>query len=443
MVQDVSEAAGAAAHAGPTAYGDRRAVRAWISYDWAISAFNTLVGTFIYNTYFMSAFAPNEDVGTALWSRGVIASAILIALLSPILGAVADKSGRRRRYLIVMTLACAGFTALLTFVTPAASHAVLKALTIYVIANVAFEMATVLYNSFLPDLVTDDRIGRVSGYGWGIGYIGGLVVMAIALLLFVEEATRLPFLPTADGFHIRATSLLVALWVVLFSIPTFLFVKDKQPKSDRVDVPGAFRELRQTFVQVSRYREIVKFLVARLIYNDGLVTVFVFGALYAAGTFGFSATEVLTFGIVLNVVAGLGALGFGFVDDRLGGKVTLLITLAGLTAATAIAVAAPNKAWFWAAGVLIGIFVGPNQSASRSLMGRFVPEKHKGEFFGFFAFSGKVTSFMGPMLLGALVIPFGQRVAVSSLLGFFVLGGLILMTVDEKAGIEAARAADT
>jgi UMF1 family MFS transporter len=405
---------------------DRRAVRSWISYDWAISAFNTLVGTFIYNTYFMRSFAPNEDVGTALWARGVIASAILIALLSPILGAVADKSGRRRRYLVLMTSVCAGFTVLLTFVSPGDSHAVLKALTIYVIANVAFEMATVLYNSFLPDLVSEDRIGRVSGYGWGIGYIGGLVVMVLALFLFVDESTRLSFLPTADNFNVRATNILVAVWVLVFSIPMFLFV-----------------ELKQTFTEVRRYREIVKFLVARLVYNDGLVTVFVFGALYAAGTFGFDGSEVLVFGIVLNVVAGLGALGFGFVDDRLGGKNTLLITLAGLIAATVLAVVAPNRTWFWVAGILIGIFVGPNQSASRSLMGRFVPEKHKGEFFGFFAFSGKVTSFMGPMLLAALVIPFGQRVAVASLLAFFIVGALILMTVDEKAGIEAARAANT
>ena len=421
---------------------DRRAVRSWISYDWAISAFNTLVGMFIYTTYFARAFAPTEERGMALWSRGVIATAILVAILSPILGAVADRSGRRRRYLILLTLVCAGFTVLLTFVSPTHSHAVLKALTIYVIANVAFEMATVLYNSFLPDLVTADRIGRVSGYGWGIGYIGGLVVMGVALLLFVEDATRLPFLSTADGFNVRATNILVAVWVVAFSLPMFLFVRETQAKTAKVDIAGAFRELKHTFTEVRRYREIVKFLVARLIYNDGLVTVFIFGAIYAQATFGFDQGEVIVFGIVLNVVAGLGALGFGIVDDRLGGRNTLLITLAGLITATAIAVLAPNRTWFWAAAVLIGIFVGPNQSASRSLMGRFVPQKHRGEFFGFFAFSGKVTSFMGPLILGALVIPFGMRVAVASLIVFFIVGALILMTVDEKAGIEAARATD-
>jgi UMF1 family MFS transporter len=378
----------------------------------------------------------------ALWSRGVIATAILVAVLSPILGAVADRSGRRRRYLILMTLVCAASTVLLAFVSPTQSHAVLKALTIYVVANVAFEMATVLYNSFLPDLVTEDRIGRVSGYGWGIGYIGGLLVMGVALVLFVEDTTRLPFLSTADGFNVRATNILVAVWVVVFSLPMFLYVREQRKKTSKPDVAGAFRELRRTFAEVSRYREIVKFLAARLIYNDGLVTVFIFGAIYAQATFGFDPGEVLIFGIVLNVVAGLGALGFGFVDDRLGGRNTLLITLAGLITATAIAVLAPNRTWFWAAGVLIGIFVGPNQSASRSLMGRFVPEKHRGEFFGFFAFSGKVTSFMGPMIVGALVVPFGMRVAVASLIAFFIVGALILMTVDEEAGIEAAQAAD-
>ncbi len=421
---------------------DRRAVRSWISYDWAISAFNTLVGTFIYNAYFARSFAPNEDLGMALWSRGVVISALLIALLSPVLGAVADRSGRRRQYMILMTLVCAGATALLTFVAPSDSHAVLKALTIYVVANVAFEMATVLYNAYLPELVTEDRIGRVSGYGWGIGYIGGLVVMVMALFFFVRPELRLSFLPTTEGFHVRATNLLVAVWILLFSIPMFLFVREKAEKTDSVDIPGAFRELRHTFREVRRYREIVKFLVARLVYNDALVAVFVFGVIYATGTFGMDEQEVLVWGIVLNIVAGFSALAFGRIDDRLGGKKTLLITLAGLTTATAIAVVAPNKTWLWIAGILIGLFVGPNQSASRSLMGRFVPEKHKGEFFGFFAFSGKVTSFMGPMLIGVLAVPFGQRVAVSSLLAFFVVGGLILMTVNEEAGIEAARSAD-
>jgi UMF1 family MFS transporter len=191
---------------------------------------------------------------------------------------------------------------------------------------------------------------------------------------------------------------------------------------------------------VGQYREVAKFLIARLIYNDGLVTVFAFGGIYAAGTFGMPLSEVIVFGITLNVFSGLGALAFGFVDDKLGGKPTVLVTLVALSAATLLAVWAPTETWLWVAGILIGIFVGPNQSASRSLMGRFVPEKHQAEFFGFFAFSGKITSFLGPILLGTATAMFAsQRAGVATVLIFFVVGGALLLSVSERAGIVAAR----
>jgi UMF1 family MFS transporter len=168
--------------------------------------------------------------------------------------------------------------------------------------------------------------------------------------------------------------------------------------------------------------------------------VFAFGGIYAAGTFGMSLSEVIAFGFALNIASGFGAVLFGFVDDRIGGKKTIMVTLVMLSVATAIAVWAPNRTWFWTAGVLIGLFVGPNQSASRSLMGRFVPEKHQTEFFGFFAFSGKVTSFMGPFLLGTVTAAFGsQRAGVATVLLFFLVGGTLLATVNERRGIEAAR----
>ena len=180
------------------------------------------------------------------------------------------------------------------------------------------------------------------------------------------------------------------------------------------------------------------FLLARLFYNDGLVTIFAFGGIYAVGTFGFTFQELLTFGIVINVGAGLGALAFGFVDDRLGGKTTVALSVAALAAATLVGALAPTPAWFWASAILVGVFAGPNQSASRSLMARFVPARHESEFFGFFAFSGKVTSFLGPALLGVLSEAYSQRVGVASLLVFFAIGGLLLWRVDERRGIEAA-----
>jgi UMF1 family MFS transporter len=184
----------------------------------------------------------------------------------------------------------------------------------------------------------------------------------------------------------------------------------------------------------------VKFLIARLVFNDGLVTVFAFGGIYAAGTFGMSLSEVILFGVVLNLASGLGAFVFGFVDDKIGGKKTIVVTLVALIVATGIAVWAPTRMWFWIAGILIGLFVGPNQSASRSLMARFVPERHQAEFFGFFAFSGKATSFLGPLLLGFVAQSVNsQRAGVATVIAFFLVGGILLATVDERRGVAAAR----
>ena len=206
-------------------------------------------------------------------------------------------------------------------------------------------------------------------------------------------------------------------------------------------IRAAFVELGRTFRAIGRYREVAKFLIARLVYNDGLVTVFAFGGIYAGETFGMPLSEVILFGVGLNVASGLGALCFGFVDDKVGGKKTVLMTLVALSVATVLAVWAPTKTWLWVAGILIGLFVGPNQSASRSLMGRFVPEKHQAEFFGFFAFSGKITSFLGPILLGTATAMFAsQRAGVATVLVFFVVGGGLLLLVNERAAMAAARA---
>ena len=182
-------------------------------------------------------------------------------------------------------------------------------------------------------------------------------------------------------------------------------------------------------------------MIARLVYNDALVTIFAFGGIYAAGTFGFTLERVLLFGIVINVAAGAGAIAMGFLDDRIGGKRTIVISLLGLIVATVIAILASNETWFWVAGILIGIFSGPNQAASRSLMGRFVPHELENEFFGFFAFSGKLTAFIGPLLLGVLTqISGSQRAGVSVVVALFAIGLGLLLLVDERAG-SSARAA--
>ena len=418
-----------------------RAIASWCLYDWANSAFTTLVVTFIYATYFSQTFAPDENTGTAWWSRGVAISSLLIALMSPVFGALADRGGARRRFLTATTLVCVVATAALAFVTPDQPAAVWWALGLFVVGNVAFEMGMVFYNSFLPIIASGERIGRVSGYGWAAGYLGGLFCLVVALLGFVGLGGD-PWLalPTEQAFNVRATNLLVAAWFLLFSLPMLLWVREPKGTAEGgLDLRAAFRDLGETLRNIRKFREIVKFLAARLIYNDGLITIFAFGGIYAAGTFGMEFSEVIQFGIVLNVAAGLGAWVFGFFDDKLGGKTTVMVSLVALAAFALLAVLAPTKTAFWIAGIGVGIFAGPNQSASRSLMGRFVPERHQSEFFGFFAFSGKATAFLGPLLLGYLSQHFGQRVGVSSVLLFFVVGGILLLNVDERAGMRAAK----
>jgi UMF1 family MFS transporter len=356
-----------------------------------------------------------------------------------VLGAVADRGGYRKALLAVSTAVCVAGTCGLFFAQPGQ---VGRALAWFVLANVAFEMGLVFYNAFLPDVAPPEKIGRVSGYGWALGYAGGLACMVLALVGFVRPQAPWFGFSTEGGENVRATMLLVAAWFAVFALPMFLFVREDR---SRVSPPGtpivrtALAQLGQTFHEVRRYRQVVRLLLARLFYNDGLVTIFAFGAIYAQGTFGFSTTEILVFGIVLNVTAGIGAFAMGFLDDRIGGKRTIQLSIAGLFAASLLAVLAPTRALFWAAGVLVGIFSGPNQAASRSLLGRFVPPDKENEFFGFFAFSGKATAFAGPFLLGLLTTLFAtQRAGVAVVLVFFALGWVILAGVDEGEGIRAA-----
>ena len=415
-----------------------RAIWSWALYDFANSPFTTLVVTFVYATYFTQVIAPDPIAGTVLWSRAVALTAVVVAACSPILGALADRGGFRKLFVMLSTLCCVLATTGLYFVLP--GH-VWAALALLVAANVAFEFGTVFYNAFLPNLAPPGRIGRISGYGWGLGYLGGLLALAVALVTLIQPDVPWFGFSTESGQNIRATNLLVAVWFLVFSLPLFLWVDEPRPRhtDGRRVVAAAFAQLHRTLHEIRKHRQVVRFLVARMIYNDGLVTIFAFGGIYAAGTFGFTLQEVLVFGIVLNLAAGLGALTMGHLDDWIGGKPTLVISLVGLFAGTLLAVVAPSELWLWVAGIIIGIFIGPNQSASRTMMARFVPPDAQNEFFGFFAFSGKLTAFLGPLLLGVLTQWSGsQRVGVSVVLLLLGLGLVLLATVDEEEGMRVS-----
>ena len=417
---------------------DKKTVVSWAMYDFANSAFTTLVVTFIYSTYFVKSVAPNEIIGTTLWSRAVTFSAIAVALVSPLAGALADRGGYRKGFLLFSTIIAIAATTGLYTVLPGQ---VVRALLWFAVANFAFEMGNVFYNAFLPDIAPREYIGRISGYGWGLGYIGGLIAMAIAMVGFVSPETPWFGLTTEDGLNIRATNLLVAVWFAVFSVPIFLWVREKKSRAfqTRGVLASTYRQLVQTFRDARQYKEIIKLLIARLVYNDGLITIFAFGGIYAVGTFGFTFTEIMVFGIVLNVAAGIGAFAMGFLDDLLGGKRTIQISLVFLILATLMAIFTQDKTVFWISGILVGFFAGPNQSASRSLMGRFVPPEKENEFFGLFAFSGKATAFLGPLALGELTRVYqSQRAGVSIVAVLFVAGSVLLKWVDEKEGVRAA-----
>ncbi len=419
---------------------DRRAIWGWCLYDFANSAYTTLVVTFIYGIYFKNEIAADTITGTALWTRGVTITAIVVALTSPFLGAMADRGGMRRRFLLWSTVLTV-FTVSLMYLP--GSGQVAFALTLFVVSNIAYELSGVFYNSYLPDIAPPDKIGRISGYGWALGYVGGLLAMAIALFVFIRVDVA-PFgLDMATGENVRISNVLVGVWFAVFSLPMFLWVRepprpDAPPVSQLVREAG--RQLAVTFREIrDRYTDIFRLLLARMFYNDGLVTIFALGPLFVEEVFGMTLTEVLTWGIFVNVTAGIGAFAMGFLDDRLGGKKTLFVTLAGLAIGGVWAVTAAGTSSIYMAGLWIGIFVGPNQAASRSLLGRFVPEVKETEFYGFYALSGKAIAFLGPLMYGELTrITGNPRIGMGSILVFFVIGALVLTTVDERRG--AARA---
>ena len=418
----------------------KKTVFVWSLYDFANSSFTTLIVTFIYAAYFTKAIAENEIIGTALWSRAVSLTALFVAFASPIMGAIADKSNLRKTFLVFMTYICVFGSIMLYFAMPGE---VMKALTWFVIANIGFELGGVFYNAYLPEIAPENKIGRVSGYGWSFGYVGGLLCLVMAMIGFVNPETPWFGFTKEAGENIRATNILVAVWFSIFSLPMIFTLKTKTKENftkSKSNILSVINELVHTFKKIKKYKQVLKFLIARMIYNDGLVTIFAFGGIYAAGTFGFSFEEIMIFGIVLNVTAGIGAFIFGFLDDKLGGKITIQITLIALIFAGLLAIFAQSKLYFWIAGILVGIFSGPNQAASRSLMGRFTPSSKENEFYGFFAFSGKMTAFIGPLCLGILTEIFdSQRAGVSIVVVLFILGLFLLRSVNEKDGITTAK----
>jgi UMF1 family MFS transporter len=405
----------------------------WALFDCASSAFSAVIITFIFATYFSQGIAVDKATGTAQWGWALSASGIAIALLSPALGAIADAGGRRKPWLFAFASVAVIGCFVLWYARPDPGY-VIFTLVVVVIANTALEVAGMFYNAMLPEIVSRDYLGRLSGWAWGLGYAGGLVCLILVLFAFVQPEQPLLGLDKAQAEQVRITGPLVGAWLALFSLPLLLFTPDRKsaglPYGEAVR--RGFAQLRRTIADMRRYRQIGLFLLAHMIYIDGLNTLFAFGGIYAAGTFGMELSEVIYFGILLNVTAGFGALAFAWVDDWLGAKRTILIALAGLLACGVAAVLVTSTLAFWIVGGLLGIFVGPSQAASRSLMAHLAPPEVRTEMFGLYAMTGKITAYIGPFLLGTVTFWTGsQRLGVATILVFFVIGMILLLPVRE------------
>ena len=412
---------------------ERREIVAWAMYDFAHSAFGTLVLTFIFSAYYARVIAPDPIEGAIWWTRAVNASAITTALIMPVVGAIGDFGGLKKRFLLIATAICVVLTASLFRMGP--GDAWIAAFT-FIGASVAYESLQSLANAFLPEISTRENMGRISGLGWGLGYIGGVLCLVPALGMVSG------WLPEEGGLNVRATNLLAAGWLLVFSIPTFLFLRERQSRrraSFATYARMGFGRIADTARDLARYRQAVRLLIARLVYNDGLATAFAMAAIFAGAEFGMQTADLLVLGIVVNATAGASAIGFGFVQDRIGGKRTIAITLVLLMVATALAFFAQTIGVFWAAAVLLGLMVGPNQAASRALLGSFVPKSKQGELFGFYAFSGRLSSVLGPLSYGLILGATGShRWAIASIVVFLAVGLLLLTRVDEQEGAALA-----
>ncbi len=416
-----------------TRRGGLRGLLAWCLFDWANSPVPTVVITFVFAAYFAEGIVGDEVEGTALWSWGLAASAILVAVLAPVVGAIADAGGRRKPWILGFSALTVVTTALLWFAAPDTGW-ILYALVMVVLVNMGFELGMVFYNAMLPDLVSEERVGRISGWAWACGYFGGLACLIVVLygLILADPA---PFgLSEKNAEDVRASMPVLAIWYVVFGWPMFVFTPDRpsQGLTNREAVRRGLKRLKETLADLRQHRTIVHFLIARLFYIDGLNTLFALGGIYAATAFAMSKAEVIEFAIALNVTAGLGAVGFAWIDDVMGAKFTINVSVAALAVLGTAILLVHDVTWFWILGMLLGIFIGPTQAASRSMMARLSPPELTGEMFGLFALSGRITAFLGPLLVGMVaLITDSQRIGMGVIVVFLVIGLVLMLWVKE------------
>jgi UMF1 family MFS transporter len=454
----------AASLGAPSRYPPRKAVISWLFFDWAAQPYFTLITTFVFAPYFATFLASDPVSGQAMWGYAAATGGLIIAMLSPVFGAIADAAGRRKPWIAGFGVLLIVGTAFLWIGKPGDPSIVIPVLIAYTIATVGVEFATVFNNAMMPTLVPPERMGRLSGTGWAVGYIGGIMSLIVVLGFLAADPktgktliglTPLFGLDAATHEGTRAAGPLTALWFLVFVLPMFLFTPDGAPKRPALAaVREGFVELRQSLRDLPKDQVLLTFLIANMIYMDGLISLFSFGGIYAASTFGWNTVQIGTFGLILAIAGTFGAWLGGKLDDAIGPRRVIFMSLIILLVAlimilmvdrnrilfVQVAPPVPGGPLFGAAaeraylmiGVFLGFAAGPLQAASRTLLIRLAPPDRITQHFGLFALTGKVTSFIGPLLVATVTtVTMNQKAGMVVLLAFFVVGlGLLTRVRD-------------
>lgn len=392
----------------------------WVMYDFANSSFTTIIVTVIYSVYFKNVVVDQGEMGTALWGRAISISMLMVAATAPIFGAVADFSRAKKKFLFYNCYLTVIFTALLYFVQ---AGDIFIGMFFFIIANFAFNSGNVFYNALLPDVAARDEIGKVSGWGWAVGYVGGLIALLLMLPLVHNNLIRFVF-PT------------VAAFFGIFAIPTFILLKEIRKPSKRTNyLKTAIKRIKRSIENIKDFRELIKFIISYLIYNDGIIIVISFGAIYGATRFGMDTKQLITYFVIANVTSMIGAFIFGYIFDKIGAKKTISITLIIWIAVVIWAFMCKSINEFYFIGMLAGIAIGSSQSSSRAMLVLLTPDDKMAEFFGFYSLTGRIASILGPLVYGEISrITGNQKWAILSVGLFFIAGVIVLQTVNEEKG---------
>ena len=410
----------------------RRMVLAWGLWDWGSSAYSAVITSFVFGPYVVRGVVGDAQPGglTANTWLGIstAAAGFLVAAIAPITGQRADAGGHRKRNLAIWSgLVIAVMLAMFTVKNDPSYLWI--ALVLLATGAVFQEFAVVSYNAMLPQVSTPETIGRVSGFGWAMGYFGGIFLLLICYVGFIAPDVGWFGVTSAGGLNIRAVVVFSAIWFAVFAIPVLMAVPESPPgpKRRRVGFFASYRLLVNDIKALfKRDRNSVYFLIASALYRDGLAAIFSFGAILAVSVYGLAQSTVLIFGIAANLVAALGALGMGAVEDRIGPKKVIMISLVGLISTSLILLFARGTTAFWIFGLILTLWVGPAQSSSRAFMARIAPVGREGEMFGLYATTGRAASFLAPALFALFSGLFTDRVGIVGI-ALVLLAGAIAM----------------